>query len=81
MQEAGRGVAIATAMGVSEATVSRIKNEQLEHFALFLAHAGMKIVLSDRVCVDPETYRALTHIATKAMANKIMADQLVWDDE
>jgi len=81
MQEPGRQVAAATVMGMSESTVSRLKNEHLQHFALLLAHVGLKIVPADRVCVSRETYEAMTHIATRAMSNADVARQLVWEDE
>jgi hypothetical protein len=81
MQEPGRQVAAATAMGMSESTISRLKNEHLAHFALLLAHIGLKVVPTDRVCVSRETYLAMSHIASKAMANERMARELVWDDD
>lgn len=58
MGAAGRGVAMASAMGVSEATVSRIKNEQLDAVVLFLYHAGFKVV--------PENYRCIPEVQARA---------------
>lgn len=81
MQEPGRQVAIAALMGVSESTVSRLKNEQLENLTHLLVHAGLKIVPFESVCVDRLTYESMVHIATRAMANPQTAKQLVWEDE
>lgn len=76
----GRGVAIATAMGTSESTISRFKSEHLENFARILAYAGLRVVSSDKVCVDPLGFDAVSYIAQKAMAdpdvlNKLMRDR------
>ena len=81
LQEPGTGVAISSAMGISESTLSRLKNEHLEPLAQLLAHAGFKIVGAERVCVDPQTYEALTHIASKAMADVQMTRQLLWEGD
>lgn len=81
LQEPGIQASIAVAMGVSESTVSRMKNEQIENLTLLLAHAGLKIVPADRVCVDRETYESVVHIATRAMSQPQIAKQLTWEDE
>ena len=75
-------VALATAMGCSESTVSRmLAPDHLDKLALLLAHAGLKVVPVERICVDPQMYEAMTRIASKAMSNADMAQQLVWGDE
>ncbi len=81
LAEPGRQVAIAAAMGVSESTVSRLKNEQLENFTLLCAHAGLKIVPVDHVCVDKHTYESVAHLATRAMSRPEIAHQLIWEEE
>ena len=81
LAEPGRQVAIAAAMGVSESTISRLKNDHLESFALLLAHAGLKVVPVDRVCVDAQTFEAVSRIAAKAMADQDVARKLMWEDE
>lgn len=81
LQGVGRQASAAIAMGMSESTISRLKNEHLDHFSLLLAHLGLKIVPADHVCVSRKTYEAMTHIATRAMANESVARQLVWEDE
>lgn len=50
--------AIAAAMGVSEATVSRIKNDDLEACVQFLYHAGWKVVPQDHRCIPEVQARA-----------------------
>jgi hypothetical protein len=80
VKDPGRQAAIATAMGVSETTVSRIKTEQSEQFCLLLACAGLKIVEEDKECVNPKTWRALAHIASLAMKNPDIAEQLLKGD-
>ncbi|GEM_PF-5121350 len=53
-----RQAAIAAAMGVSESTVSRIKNDDLEACIQFLYHAGWKVVPQDYQCVPEIQARA-----------------------
>ena len=43
--------------------------------------AGLKVVPSDRVCVQRETYQAISTIAAKAMADQEVARRLMWEDE
>lgn len=81
LQEPGRAVAIATAMGTSESTVSRLKNDHLESFARLLAHAGLKIVDCDAVCVKRERWQAMSTMAVAAMSDETIARKLVWEDE
>lgn len=81
LSKPGTQVAIATAMGISEAQVSRIKNEQLEQVCLMLAHAGMKVVSTDRVCVNRQAYESMSYIASKAMADQDISKRLIWEDE
>ena len=69
-------------MGVSESTVSRmLAPDHLDKLALLLAHAGLKVVPVERICVDPQMYEAMTRIASKAMADTETAQRLVWGDE
>lgn len=51
---------VAAAMGVSESTISRLKNDHLESFALLLAHLGLKVVPVGVQCYEPQ-YIALVH--------------------
>ena len=70
--------AVATAMGVSESTVNRIKTERLEEVVLLLAHLGLKVVPTDFRCVNPEAYAFLTSTHERVMRE---APQLIWDVE
>lgn len=81
LQVQGMGVAIAAAMGVSESTVSRLKNEHLDDFCRLLAHAGLKVVPADRVCIDPKKLEALATIAAAAMQTTESTKRLVWEDD
>ena len=74
--------ALAAAMGVSESTVSRmLAPAHLDQMAILLAHAGLKVVPVERICVDPQMYEAMTRIASRAMADTETAQRLVWGDE
>lgn len=68
-------------MGVSEATISRLKNEHLAGFCAMLAHAGLKVVPVAYVCVNRESYEAITLIASRAMSNQDTAKKLLWDED
>lgn len=81
LSKPGTQVAIASAMGVSEAHISRMKNEHLEQVCLMLAHAGMKVVSNDKVCVNREAYESMSYIASKAMADRDISKRLIWEDE
>lgn len=78
MQEPAKASAIAAAMGVSDATVSRMKNERLDEWMLFLAHLGLKVVPSDFKCVSSTTYDFLTSTHARVMRK---APELVWESE
>lgn len=78
MKDPGSGTAVATSMGVSESTVSRIKNERLEEVMIFLAHLGLKVVPAEYKCVDRSTYEFLTTTHQRIMQTQ---PQLVWGDE
>lgn len=80
LQEPGRAVAIAAAMGVSESTVSRLKNEHLESLCELLAHAGMKIVPVEVKCFPAEKIDALLTLAKAHLAEVESADDIVWED-
>lgn len=78
MQDAGKAGQVAVAMGISEATVSRIKNERVEEVLLMLAHLGIKAVPADYKCVSRETYEFLTVTHQRVMSR---APELIWDVE
>ena len=78
LQEPGKAGALAVAMGCSDATISRIKNERLEEVAAMCSHLGIKWVPADHTCVSRETYDFLT--ATHARVLR-QAPQLIWDSD
>lgn len=77
----GKQVAIATALGVHESTVSRLLSDHLEKLAQVLAHAGLKVVPEGYRCVDPEVAHAIEIIHTKAMGRIGSPVSLMWEDE
>lgn len=79
LQEPGRQVSIASAMGVSESTVSRLKNEHLESLCELLAHAGLKIVPVEMQCFPRERINALITFAKDHLDQVENADDLSWD--
>ena len=78
LQEPGKAGALAVAMGVSDATISRIKNERLQECAELCAHLGIKWVPASARCVSPETFDFLTRTHQRVMN---VAPQLVWESE
>ncbi|MBT2322546.1 hypothetical protein J7E62_09330 [Variovorax paradoxus] len=70
---------MASAMGLSESTVSRIKTERLEEVVLFLAHLGIKCVPADFQCVDPKTFAAFEVLYEKAMS-QTTPTKLIFED-
>lgn len=78
LQGPGIGHTVAASMGVSESTVSRIKNERLEEMMLFLAQLGLKVVPVEYKCVDPATYEFLTTTHQRVLSR---APELIWDTE
>lgn len=79
LQEPGRQVSIAAAMGVSESTVSRLKNEHLESLCELLAHAGLKIVPVEMKCFPAEKIDALLIFAKAHLASIENSDSLEFD--
>lgn len=81
LQRPGTQTGIAAALGASEATISRIKNERLEECLAFLYCAGFKLVPSDKVCIDPEALAFMRQITGRVLSNEEQAKQLFRDDE
>ena len=80
MEEPGTGRNLAQVLGVSETTVSRTKTEKLEDAITLLCHLGFKLVDESRVCVDRDTYEAMSALARKALSCEHMARRLIWDE-
>ncbi len=66
--ETGKATAIAAHMGVSDSTISRIKNEKLEDAIVVLYLAGFKIVESEVVTVCARELQGLQHSAMRLLA-------------
>lgn len=81
MQEPGSQVALAKALGTSESTVSRIKNEALENALAMIYQLGFKVVREDRVCIDPGALDFMRRTTVRVMAQEDMAARMFEEDE
>jgi AraC-like DNA-binding protein len=78
LQEPGTARTIAQVMGVSEATISRIKTEKIEDALALLYQLGFKVVEQDRHCVQADYLKALQVMAREHMRRD--APTLQWDE-
>lgn len=78
MQEPGTQRNLAQILGISEATVSRIKNEKLEDALTLVYQLGFKVVPGDHECVPVEYLQALRVMAKAHMSQPVAT--LHWDD-
>lgn len=78
MQEPGTQRNVSQVLGVSEATVSRIKTEKLEDAVTLLYHLGFKVVSSDMQCYPSDYVQALHTMARMQMQQ---GPTLNWDDQ
>ena len=81
IEENGKQTALATAMGVADSTITRMKGEVLDNFALMLAHSGLRVVPASHICVSPEMFHATTTIVQRAMADPDVARKLLREEE
>ena len=81
LQEPGSQVALAKAMGTSESTISRIKNESLENALAMIYQLGFKVVASDRVCVDPGALDFMRRTTSRVMSQSELAARIWEEDE
>jgi len=81
LQEPGRGVAISSALGVSESTVSRIKTEHVEHVLSFLYALGFKLVSQEIACSDSNELKMLRQTYARAVRDEYVAARLFGGDE
>lgn len=71
--------AVADSLGVSESTVSRWKDGDIEKTALTLAVLGLRVVREDEATVDPRKLAALVALAEDgfaALRDSIAGDRL-----
>ncbi|MDR0478314.1 MAG: hypothetical protein LBH31_00620 [Burkholderiaceae bacterium] len=74
LQETGMGVALAASLGVSESTISRIKNDQLANVLALVYAAGFKVVPQCQECADADEIQMLRRFYAHAVLEK-MAEQ------
>jgi transcriptional regulator with XRE-family HTH domain len=80
LSERGKQQELAETLGVSDSTISRWKDGDLEKFSNLLAACKLKVVATDRVCVREDEYKTMTRITSRALSNEKMANELLFDD-
>lgn len=70
---------VAEAIGVSESTVSRMKDGELERLAQLLAALGLKVVPEAVKCYEPAFIESIFQLAKQRMAQVESASELSWD--
>lgn len=63
LADTGLATSIAASMGVSESTISRLRNDHLDSFCELLAYAGLNIVRLDARYISREKLNALIYFA------------------
>jgi hypothetical protein len=68
----GKAGAVATAMGVAESTISKLRSGPMDDVITALAHAGLRLVPSDHVYMHPVPHEYLRwlhgHVTQEAPA-------------
>lgn len=72
-------VRVAEALGVSESTVSRWKDKEIDETSQFLAVLGVKVVDESYRCIDHKTLGAILHGHRMWVASIESPEQLTWD--
>jgi hypothetical protein len=72
---------VADALGTSEATISRMKGEQLETFSGLLSVLGLKTVPAEHKCYSGDYIASLRYFAKLGMAQEQEPVGLEWGDE
>lgn len=70
---------LAERLGVSESTVSRLKNDQLLEILRMLAHMGFKVVPNTVRCYPADQIGAIFALAKERMAQLQSVEQLSWE--
>lgn len=73
-------VRVAEAFGLSESTVSRWKDKEIDEMGKLLAVLGLKSVPQDYKCYDPKSIDALLTLAKERMAQIENPDHLTWEE-
>jgi len=71
---------VADAIGVSESTVSRMKDGSITQFCQMLPPLGLKLVPVEMQCYLPEDINPYIHLAKQHMRTLHSAEQLRWED-
>lgn len=74
----GQGPA-ADAIGVSESTISRMKDGDLDRLAQLLAVLGLKVVPETVKCYEPKFIESIFQLAKQRMSQVESASELSWD--
>lgn len=72
---------VAEVLGVSESTVSRMKEKELPEIALLLDALGLKAVPRAHRCYDEKSLAAIIELAKQRMAQIDEPQHLAWGDE
>ena len=72
-------VRVASALEVSESTVSRMKGD-FQQLSKLLAACGLKVVPSEYKCAKPEMIEAALIFARAALEQTSKDNSLIWDD-
>jgi len=76
---------ISSAIAKDDSTASRVRSGEARltvgELCDLVDAAGLKLVASDRVCVDRRKYEALATLAAAAMSDEDTVNKLVWEGE
>jgi hypothetical protein len=61
----GKAASCSNAMGLSEPTISKLKNDRMEDVITLLAFLGLQVVPSDYEVVDPHAFEFLKRLHAK----------------
>jgi hypothetical protein len=81
LKEHGVGVALSTTLGVSESTISRLKNDQLESVLALVYALGFKVVPQCKTCINTDALEFMRQTTARVLSNQEQAQQLFRDDE
>ncbi len=73
--------AVANRLGVSESTVSRMKDGQIESICRLISACGLKVVPAKYKCLDPVKANAMVTLYEAAMQRINNPIELLWGDE
>ena len=76
IQEPGSQVALARAMGRSESTISRLKNDALPSCLELLCYCGFDLVPEDAQPIDRSTVDFMRRVTAWVMSKPVVAQQM-----